>query len=107
MSVMLLRYHVDESDVQSVIDAIASAFAALNREGTDALRFTYYRVEGTSEFLAVLELPDGAENPLPKLEAMRKLKAVVDRVAVGAAPLPRPLEVLGSYEPSERSVPRR
>lgn len=97
MTTLLLRYHVAENDVQTVVHAIETAFAGLEKERPKGLRFTYYRVAETAEFVGFVELDDGAENPLPSIEATRQLKVLVDRLAVGAPPLPAPLRVIGSY----------
>jgi hypothetical protein len=51
---------------------------------------------GSREFVAVLELDEGIENPLPSVEAARRLHATVAGRAIGAAPTLQPL-VLGSY----------
>lgn len=97
MTRLLLRYHVADANVQAVLDAVETAFAELEKAGPKGMRFSYYRVAGTAEFVGIVELDDGVENPLPTLGAMRELKAVVDRVGIGAPPLPSPLEVLGAY----------
>lgn len=98
MRTLLLRYHVAENDVQTVAHAVETAFAGLQKEHPTGLRFTYYRVAETMEFVGIVELDDGIENPLPTLGAMRQLKAVVDRVAVGAPPFPSPLTEIAKYE---------
>ncbi len=98
MSVLLLRYHVAERDVQTVISAVQSAFAALKKENPDLVRFTYYQVAGTTEFVGLVELRDGVENPLLRLESTKKLKGIVDGLTVGAPPPPQPLKVIGVYE---------
>lgn len=97
MTVLLLRYHVAENDVQTVVRAVETAFASLNEERPEGIRFTYYRVAGTAELVGLVELPDGVDNPLPRLEATRALKATVDAAALGGAPIPQPLQVIGSY----------
>lgn len=97
MTTLLLRYHVAEKDVQAVIRAVETAFAGLEREHPKGIRFSYFQVPDTTEFVGVLELDDGVENPLPKLESTRALKAVVDGVAVGSPPVPRPLRLLARY----------
>lgn len=97
MSTLLLRYHVAESDVQTVVRAVQEAFRGLEKEHPKGLRFTYYHVAQTAEFVGLVELDDGIPNPLPTLEAARQLKATVDRVALGTPPVPVPLEVIGKY----------
>lgn len=98
MTTLLLRYHVAENDVHTVVHAVETAFAGLKKEHLKGLRFTYYRVAETPEFVGIVELDDGLENPLSTLEATRQLKAVVDRLAVGTPPIPLPLKVIGTYE---------
>lgn len=98
MTTLLLRYHVDEKDVQAVVHAVETAFAGLEKAHPAGLRFTYYRVPDTAEFVGLVELDDGVENPLPTLEATRQLKAAVDRVATGASPLPVPLKEIARYK---------
>lgn len=71
-------------------------YEANDGRGAD-LRYTYYRRAGSNEFTAVVELPDGAENPLFGIEAARELQATVAKWALGEPPAARPLEVLGSY----------
>lgn len=98
MTTLMLRYHVADSDVEVVARAVESAFAGLEKAHPRGLRFTYYRVPEAAEFVGIVELEDGAENPLPALEATRALKAVVDRVAVGGPPVAVPLKAIGTYE---------
>lgn len=98
MTTLLLRYHVAEKDVQTVLQAVETAFADLKKAHPAGLRFAYYRVADTAEFVGIVELDDGVENPLPTLEATRQLKSVVDRVAVGAPPLPLSLKEIAKYE---------
>ncbi|MBX3264606.1 MAG: hypothetical protein KIS78_01575 [Labilithrix sp.] len=97
MTTLMLRYHVADDDVQTVVRAVEAAFAGLRDERPEGLRFTYFRVAETAEFVGLVELADGRDNPLPALEATRALKAVVDRVAAGGPPTPQPLHVLGAY----------
>lgn len=98
MSVLLLRYHVAENDVQAVVDAVTRAFAALPEESPDIVRFTYYQVVGAPEFVGVLELREGADNPLPKHASTRALKSIIDGVVLGGPSPAQPLKVLGLYE---------
>jgi hypothetical protein len=98
MTTLLLRYHVADSDVQTVVRAVKSAFAGIEKQHPAGFRFKYYRVAETSEFVGLVELDDGVENPLPTLQAARELKATVDRVALGSPPLPVPLKEIATYE---------
>ncbi|MFO7179719.1 MAG: hypothetical protein DIU78_013560 [Pseudomonadota bacterium] len=97
MTTLLLRYHVAEPNVHEVVRAVETAFTGLERASPAGIRFSYYRVADTAEFVGLLELDPGTENPLLHLEPTRALKSVVDRVALGTPPLPRPLHLLARY----------
>lgn len=90
MTTLLLRYHVAQKDAQTLVRAVEAGFASLEKQSPAGIRFSYYRVGETAEFVGLVELDDGIENPLPKLEAMRTLKAAVDGVALGSPPVPDP-----------------
>lgn len=99
MPTMMLQYKAAESGVSEVISAVEAAFAALDeRKPKGLVRFSYYRKPGTAEFVGLLELEAGVENPLFGIEAARALQATVSRVAVGAAPMPVPLELVALHD---------
>ncbi|MBU8899588.1 hypothetical protein KRR26_28660 [Corallococcus sp. M34] len=99
MPTMMLQYKATEAAVPEVISAVEATFAALEqRKPKGLVRFTYYRKPGTAEFVGVLELEEGVENPLLGIEAARALVATVTRVAVGAAPMPVPLELVAMHD---------
>ncbi|MET8334127.1 hypothetical protein ABZV14_27500 [Streptosporangium canum] len=97
MSVFMISYQVADEGVAEVVEAIEKAFAAVDAQRPDGIRYTYLRRAGGTEFVALLELADGVENPLPGLAEARRLQATVARWAVGPAPAPQPFEVLGDY----------
>ncbi|MER5646048.1 hypothetical protein [Streptosporangium sp. NPDC002524] len=97
MPVMMIRYQVAYEGVAEVVEAIETAFAEVEKERPEGVRYAYLRRAGTTEFVALLELDEGAENPLPGIAAARRLQATVARWAVGPAPAPQPLDVLGAY----------
>ncbi|GAA3008342.1 hypothetical protein [Streptosporangium longisporum] len=97
MPVLMIRYQVADEGAQEVADAVRAAFAEVEEQRPDGIRYVYLRRAGGTEFVALLELDEGAENPLPGMEAARRLQATVARWVVGPAPEPRPFEVLGTY----------
>ncbi|MER5418847.1 hypothetical protein [Streptosporangium roseum] len=97
MSVFMISYQVADEGVTEVVEAIEKAFAAVDAQRPDGIRYTYLRRVGGTEFVALLELADGVENPLPGLAEARRLQATVARWAVGPASAPQPFEVLGDY----------
>ncbi|MER5325381.1 hypothetical protein [Streptosporangium roseum] len=97
MSVFMISYQVADEGVAEVVEAIEKAFAAVDAQRPDGIRYAYLRRAGSTEFVALLELADGVENPLPGIAEARRLQATVARWAVGAAPAPQPFDVLGDY----------
>ncbi len=97
MPILMIRYEVADEGVAEVAEAIEAAFAAVHEGQPDGVRYAYLRRAGSREFIALLELAEGTENPLPGIEAARQLQATVARWSVGAAPVPQPLDLLGAY----------
>jgi hypothetical protein len=97
MSVFMISYQVADDGVAEVVGAIDKAFAALDAQQPAGIRYAYLRRAGSTEFVALLELADGVENPLPGIAEARQLQSTVAKWAAGSAPTPRPFEVLGSY----------
>ncbi|MCO5974410.1 hypothetical protein [Actinoallomurus soli] len=97
MPMLMVRYEVAEENAAEVAAAIDEVFAAVRERQPEGVRYAYLRAVHGTEFVALLELPEGVENPLPGIEAARRLQEVVARCAVGPAPVPRPLDVLGDH----------
>ncbi|HEX2284799.1 MAG TPA: hypothetical protein VHI10_08245 [Mycobacterium sp.] len=97
MPTLIVRYDIDEDGVDDVVNAVAAAFAAVNEQRPGGIRWTYWRRAGSTEFVALLELDDGVENPLPAIDACRELQAVIAKWVPGEPPTPQPLQLLGSY----------
>jgi hypothetical protein len=98
MPVLIVRYDVAEEGVVEVATAVETAFAAVRELAPDGVRYSYLRRAGSTEFVALLQLADGMENPLPGIAATRQLQAVVAKWAVGDPPAPQAFEVLGDYQ---------
>lgn len=97
MPVLMISYQVADEGVDEVVEAIRTAFAEVEKERPEGVRYAYLRRAGGTEFVALLELDEGVENPLPGIAAARRLQETVAKWAVGPAPAPRPLDVLGAY----------
>lgn len=97
MPMLMVRYQVPVTAAAEVADAVEEAFAGLAAARPEGVRFTYWRYADASEFVALLDLDDGVENPLPAIEATRRLQATVAGRAEGETPAPRPVRLLGSY----------
>jgi hypothetical protein len=97
MPVLMVRYQVADEGVAEVTAAVESAFKAVDASRPEGVRYAYLRCSGSRDFIALLDLDEGVENPLPGIEEARQLQATVAKWAVGSAPAPRPVEVLGAY----------
>lgn len=64
MTVLMIRYQVTEDGVAEVTDAVKETFAALDAEQPDGLRYADYRHADRREFVALVDLDDGVDNPL-------------------------------------------
>ncbi|MCE7005803.1 hypothetical protein LWC34_23665 [Kibdelosporangium philippinense] len=94
MAHLMIRYTVPLTEVSSVRDAVHAAFKALNIEQPQGIRYAYLR--SGEDFIALLDIADGVENPLPGIEAARELQSTVAKAAT-VAPTPEPFELLGAY----------
>jgi hypothetical protein len=95
--VLMITYQVADDGVAEVTSAIEKAFAAVEAERPGGLRYAYLRRADSGEFLALLQLDEGVENPLPGIQAARELQATVARWATGPGPVPQPFELVGDY----------
>ncbi|MCP3164215.1 hypothetical protein [Myxococcus qinghaiensis] len=97
MPVLMVRYQVAEQGVAEVTQAVQTAFEAVRAQRPKGLRFSYFHRAGSTEFIALVELDEGIENPLFGIEAARALQAAVARWAVGEPPKPQAVERIGAY----------
>ena len=97
MSVLMIRYQLADEGVAEVVEAIETAFTTVETQRPEGIRYAYLRRAGSAEFVALLELGDGFENPLPGIEEARRLQTTVAKWAVGTEPTPQPFEVLGAF----------
>jgi hypothetical protein len=93
----MVRYEIAGDGVDDVVKAVEAAFAAVNEQQPDGIRFSYWRREGSTEFLSVLELDEGVENPLFAIGAANELRSVIAKWVVGDPPTRQPLNLLGTY----------
>ena len=96
MSVLTVRARLKEEHVAEAEAAVKRMFAAIEREGVEGIRYASIRLEDGVTFLALLELADGAENPLLDLPEAR---AFYERLPEWYVEPPEvgPGTVVGSY----------
>ena len=71
-------------------------FAAIEREQLEGIRYASVKLEDGVTFLAVLEIEDGVENPLPALPEAQSSTAA-SRGGYAEPPEVGPGTVIGSY----------
>lgn len=89
---------IQDEGIEDVVAAVRTAFDALDAERPRGIRYAYYRVPDTAQFVVLIELAEGVTDPLGGSEEVRALRATLAKWAVGGPPMPAPLVVLGSYE---------
>lgn len=94
----MVRYTVQAEDAPQLDAAIERLFAAVHRQQPAGVRYWYGRLPDGATYVALLELDDGVDNPLPGLPEGRQFQEELRRFA--AAPLPEPVTVIGSYRPA-------
>jgi hypothetical protein len=67
MSVLTVRAKLKEEHVADAEAAVRRMFAAIEREKLEGIRYASVKLEDGVTFLALLEVEDGVENPLPGL----------------------------------------
>jgi hypothetical protein len=67
MSVLTVRARLKEEHIAEAEAAVKRMFAAIEREGLEGIRYASVRLEDGMTFMALLEIEDGVDNPLPGL----------------------------------------
>ncbi len=75
MSVITVRATLKEEHVADAEAAVKRMFAAIEREQLEGIRYASIKLQDGVTFLALLELEDGVENPLPGLPEAQEFYA--------------------------------
>jgi hypothetical protein len=97
MTVIMVRYRVRDESVAEVETGIEKMFAAIEQEQPKGIRFAMGKLSDGVTFVGILELQDGAHNPLHRIPAARSYQEKVRDWVVEKPPAPERLEVVGSY----------
>jgi hypothetical protein len=96
MSVMMVRSRIKPDSAAQVEAAAREMFAAIAEAQPQGVRYASCRLPDGVTYVALLEVEDGTENPLPALPAFRKFQEnLKDWLAVPA--VPEQLTPVGSY----------
>jgi hypothetical protein len=96
MSVQMVQAKIKAESVSDVQAAAKKMFAALNDAQPEGIRYASSLLPDGETFVALVQVDDGAENPLPGLPEFREF---LERVEASRAEPPnaQPLTVIGSY----------
>jgi hypothetical protein len=96
MTVQIVRFTAEPTDVPDVEAAIEAMVAAIHRERPAGTRFTSWKLADGVTFLNVLELAEGVENPMPGIAECRAYQQMLAHW-VAEPPSPQPVSVVGTY----------
>jgi len=96
MNVLTVRAKVKEEHVADAEAAVKRMFAAIEREQLEGIRYASVKLADGVTFLALLELEDGVDNPLPGLPEAQEFYASLPEW-YAEPPEVGPGTVVGSY----------
>ena len=96
MSVLMAQAKIKAEGVTDVQAATKKMFAAINAAHPDGIRYASVLLPDGETFVALLQVDDGADNPIPGLPEFRELHERVEG-SRAEPPSVQPLEVIGSY----------
>ena len=96
MSVLMAQAKIKAESVTDVQAATKKMFAAINAAHPEGIRYASVLLPDGETFVALLQVDDGAENPIPGLPEFRELQERVEGSRAEPASV-QPLKVIGSY----------
>lgn len=97
MSVQMVRFSTAAEQIPEVESAIAALFTAVGAAAPEGMTYTAGRVGDGPDFVFMLQLADGVDNPLLGIPAALDFRSKVTGWA-GEPVAPQPFTVLGRYE---------
>jgi hypothetical protein len=96
MSVLMAQAKINAESVTDVQAATKKMFAAINAAQPEGIRYASVLLPDGKTFVALLQVDDGAENPIPALPEFRALQERVES-SRAEPPSVQTLKVIGSY----------
>ncbi|MFI6486685.1 hypothetical protein [Streptomyces sp. NPDC050564] len=96
MTVLMVRSAVKPEFVGELEAALKKMFTAIDSARPEGVRYTSYRLPDGVTYVALLELADGIENPLPAIAEFREFQAGLKDWLAGPPSAER-FEVRGAY----------
>ena len=96
MTVHMVRFTATPEAADDVEAGVAALVAAVHEARPAGTQLRYYRQADGLTFVALLELDEGVDNPLPTIPAAREYQASLATWAT-TPPTPEPLTLLAAY----------
>lgn len=96
MNILMVRSKVKAAHVTEVEAAVKRVFAALQQAQPQGIRYTSCRLADGVTYVAVLELDEGVDNPLPALPEFRAFQENLKQW-MAEPPTAEQLTLIGSY----------
>jgi hypothetical protein len=96
MSVHMVQAKIKRESVTEVQAATKQMFAAIDGAQPEGIRYASCLLPDGETFVALLQIDDGVENPLPEFPEFRELLEGVE-ASRAEPPDVQPLTVIGSY----------
>lgn len=96
MSILMVRSKVKAANVTDVEAGIKRLFTALQQVQPEGIRYASCRFADGETYMALLEINEGVENPLPSLPEFREFQENL-KSWMAEPPIVEPLTVSGSY----------
>jgi hypothetical protein len=96
MSVYMAQAKVKAESVADVQTAASKMFAALDVARPEGVRYAWSVLPDGETFVALVQLDDGVENPIPGFPEFRELQDGLEGW-LAETPSSQPLTVVGSY----------
>ena len=96
MSVHMAEAKIRAESVTDVQAAAKKMFAAINAAQPEGIRYAWCVLPDGETFVALVQVDDGVENPIPGLPEFREIQEGVEDW-LAEPPNTQPLTVIGSY----------
>ncbi|WP_433436983.1 hypothetical protein [Nonomuraea sp. CA-141351] len=96
---VLIRYTIKPEHIHRSTELLRAVYADLERTRPTGLRYETFQVEGTGQFLAVIESDGGpGDSAHHRLASFQRYRAALDDICV-EPPTVAHLETVGAYRP--------
>ena len=96
MSVLMAQAKINAESVSEVREATKKMFAAINAAKPEGIRYASLQLADGETIVAVVQLDDGVDNPIPGFPEFQELQEIVDSSRAEPTSV-QSWSVIGSY----------